>query len=493
MVPSRVRHAVSFAFSRRTVKKSRNDIICRYHSVRIDAVHYCELEEALAERRRRKSRNHEPIDPPAVRLQLLSRTVRENAYCARAVQLLKLPYMTRETCKADLARTVSVLPNLQYVDLPEGFFTGDASCHTLRQELQARCPHIRKMRYDAGSEQSLELLLQRYWVELQILDMSKLRIEPSILRQVLGSLPALHDLTFSDLSWLDDMIFRPAARLPEFPSLRALTLKNVPNITAQGLVRYLSWPQTRSTLTTLTLTDTPGIPVPTLHAVLQAAPYLETLSVTAVVSASLPLDPLPPLASPALRTLHYEITSAPAAHPSLHPPAQSYYQHLTSSLLANALPALRALYVRDPDFPESLTLAPPIVPFADNGGFGGGFGGGFAQPLEVFSKGLDELDWVFTSVTPPEAPGRRGSLSGGRPLSSYSASKGLGPQWGGEARKSIVVGNGFGGFLAVPAEESERPRSAGNWGGNGSGGGVRASWMSGGGRERRASRVDLWR
>ena len=130
------------------------------------------------------------------------------------------------------------------------------------------------------------------------------------------------------------------------------------------------------------------------------------------------------------------------------------------------------------------------MPFADNGGGGGG---GFAQPLEVFSKGLDELDWVFTSVTPPEAPGRRGSLSGGRPLSSYSASKGLGPQWGGEARKSVVVGNGFGGFLAVPVEESERPRSAGSWGGKGSGGGVRGSWMSGGGRERRGSRVDLWR
>ena len=72
--------------------------------------------------------------------------------------MLKLPYMTRETVKGDLARTVAALSNLRYVDLPDGFFTGDPSCLPLRQELQARCPDIRKMSYHSGLEDALELL-----------------------------------------------------------------------------------------------------------------------------------------------------------------------------------------------------------------------------------------------------------------------------------------------------------------------------------------------
>ncbi|KAI7699460.1 hypothetical protein KC353_g16457 [Hortaea werneckii] len=175
--------------------------------------------------------------------------------------------------------------------------------------------------------------------------------------------------------------------------------------------------------------------------------------------------------------------------------------------------------------------------------------GTFNQTLEVFSKGLDELEWVFTSITPAApfptggpgsslssaSPHRRGSSTGGRPLSAISASRGLGPQWaqggfGGEARKSVMVGNGFGGFLAVPQEEVPRPlTSDGNGGGSGggrtrwgsfgsstggspgggdggAGGGSRLSSflkpppslgnspMAGGrGHERRGSRHDLWR
>ncbi|OCK81013.1 hypothetical protein K432DRAFT_381719 [Lepidopterella palustris CBS 459.81] len=467
-----------------------------YHSVRIDAVHYCELEEIYTERRRRNTRNHEPIDPPAVRLQLLSRTVRENAYCAAAVQFLKLPYMTRETCKADLARTVSVLPNLRYVDLPDGFFTGDTSSHTLRQELQARCPHIRKMKYNAGSEQSLELLLYRHWQELEVMEVSKLQIEPTLLRQVLGILPNLKHLTLADLPWMNDSIFQSTSRIPNFPAMRTLTLKNVPNLTHQGLVQYLSRPETRESLTTLNLKDCTGIPVSNLHSVFWAASHLENFSIVLSATSSLSLEPLPPLASITLRTMHYEITSASSNQHSLYPPAYSYYQYLTNSLMSNSLPGLRTLYVRDHDFPETLTLAPPVVPFADSPQYPSR---GFQQELQVYTKGLDELEWVFTSVTPADEYGRRGSLSGGRPLSSYSASKGLGPQWGGEARRSIVVGNGFGGFLAVPVPDEERPRSAGSWavpGKNGGAGGARSSWMSGGGgreRERRGSRVDLWR
>ncbi|KAJ9664470.1 hypothetical protein H2201_005218 [Coniosporium apollinis] len=452
-----------------------------YTSVRIDAVHYCELEEVLAENRRRKSRHGEPIDVPGLRLQLLERTLRENHYLGPAVQLLKLPYMTRETHKATLARTVSCLPNLRYVDLPDGFFNGDPATHTLRQELQARCPDIRKMKYEAGSEQTLEMLLQRYWQNLEILELTRLRIEPTLLRRVIDSLPNLIELRLAELPWLGDNIFQVTPTLPNFPPLRKLALKQIPHITADGLTNYLNHEEIRESLTSLTLENT-GVTVPGLRSVMWAASSLQHLTIIESVTQSLPLDPLPPLQSISLQTMHYEITSAAEPFSALQQPSDSYYTYLTQSLLSHSLPALRSLYVRDLDFAENLLLAPPSAPFA--AGRPSGPPRGFSQPLEVYAKGPnDEQDWIFTEVTPPNVPGHRGSMSGGRPLSLYSASQGLGSQWGGEARKSIVVGNGFGGFLAVPSEEPQRPRSSGG-----------QSWYRGSGEhQRKGSRADLWR
>ena len=470
----------------------------RYNSIRIDAVHYCEIEEFYAEQRRRKSRNNEEIDVPSMRLQQLCQSVRDNQYLGQRVRLIKLPYMTRESCKADIARVVSGCPNLQFVDLPDGFFSGDASCQLLRQELQARCPHIRKMKYNEGGEQSFETLLHGYWQELLVVELNRVQLEPSILRQVFGMLPRLNELILSGVSWMNDSTFHNAPGIPPFPALESLKLEKVHGITAAGLAQYLSSPMCGNRLRTLIIKSCHGIPVAALHMVLQVAKNLRTLEYTATVSAALPLEPLPPMASRTLRKLNYEIISNSANH--VYSPGASCYQYLANSLMANCLPALRQLYVRDPDFPEILTLAPPIRPFSETPP------PMFNQPLEVYSKGLDELDWIFTSIIPPETSGRRASLSGGRPLSSYSAHKGLGPQWGGEARKSIVVPNGFGGFLAVPADDA-RPKSAGghappkpgfghgysNSLGGGTGEFPRASWMTHAGREKRASRADLWR
>ncbi|KAF2685046.1 F-box domain-containing protein [Lentithecium fluviatile CBS 122367] len=459
-----------------------------YRSVRIDAVHYCELEEVYAEQRKRKSRGGDEVDPPTMRLLQLCRTVRDNHHIGGRVRFLKLPYMTRESCKADLARTVSVCPNLEYIDLPDGFYNGDASCHTLRHELQARCPHIRKMKYNEGGEQALESLLQGYWQELRIVEMNNVKVEPSLLRQVFGILPWLCEVSFSNLAWANDSTFQSVPGIPDFPALDTLKLERIPSLTAEGLAQYLSNPACRDTLRTLKIKDCAGIPVSSLHIILHAATNLETLEYTATAATPLPIDPIPPLASRSLCKLNYEIISTNTNQ--LYSPSASCYQYLTTSLMSNSLPHLRQLYVRDPDFPESLTLAPPLRPFADAPP-----SRGFTQPLEVFSKGLDELEWIFTSIIPADGYGRRGSMSGGRPLSSYSASKGLGPQWGGDARKSVVVPNGFGGFLAVPADH-ERPRSAGNLspshGHSQSLGeaGIRASFM---GHQKRSSRADLWR
>ncbi|EOD46808.1 Vps54-like protein [Neofusicoccum parvum] len=433
-----------------------------YKCVRIDAVHYCELEEILTQNRRRKSR-HETTDVPTARLQLFARTVRANQYLAETVELLKLPYMTRETSKADLARTVSVLPNLRYVDLPDGFYSGDLGSHTLRQEMQARCSNIRKMKYDAGAEQLFEMLLQGYWQRIEILELNRLKVEPMTLRRIIACLPSLVELKISESPWLNDSVFASAPNVVEFPALERLKLDEMPGITAKGLCTYLSHRENSTRLNYLSLAST-GVTVDELHTVLSAAPYVRELAITATVSTSLPMQARPPLRSLMLRTLYFEITSASNAFQGLQPPHSSYYAYLITSLLTNSLPSLK-------DLSRGLT-----------------------QPLNIYAKGLDELDWIFSTFQPAEEPGRRGSFSGGRPLSAYDASRGLGPQWGNDNRKSVVVGNGFGGFLAVPADMPERPKSAGSWTkGNQSGGHFKGHSRADSYNFKRASRADLWR
>ncbi|KAF2858557.1 hypothetical protein K470DRAFT_221031 [Piedraia hortae CBS 480.64] len=480
-----------------------------YTSVRIDAVHFCALEEELAEKRKKSVKHFrknsslvEPGEVPAARLSLLCRTVRANDQLAHQVLLLKLPYMTRETCKGDLARTVAALPNLRYVDLPDEFFTGDPNCLPLRQEVQTNCPNIRRMSYKKGSEEYLQMLARPHWKRLEVLELQGLAVEPSIVRIVLASLANLRSLTLSNLPWLDDEIFRDAG-LPAFPPLQDLTLKVTPNVTAQGLVTYLETSRNRETLVRLSLEET-GVLVTELNQVLWAASQLRHLSVQETVSKSLTLtmSQLPPLASISLKTLHYEITSAEDVH-SLQKPAESYYAYLISSLHQNALPGLQSVFVRDPNFAELLVLPAPPGEKAKAGP-----SGGMAQTLEVFSKGIDELEWVFSLIRPPPPSGNngstmnRGSMAGGRPLSAYSASRGLGPQWshggfGGEARKSVVVGNGFGGFLAVPQEEMPRPRTADSSKSGSSRRSLSTSFLKppteGFHHERRQSRHDLWR
>lgn len=547
-----------------------------YKSIRIDAVHYCALEEDLAEKRKKGNKkghkfgksNNGPVDPveiPNLRLQLLARTVRLQPQLAGVVQMLKLPYMTRETAKGDLARTVAALSNLRYVDLPDGFFTGDPSCLALRQELQARCPDIRKMSYRAGSEEALELLAQRHWQSIEILELGGLAVEPTTLRIVLASLPTLHELTMSDIDWLDDTIFISSpGQLPEFPALQALKLIDVPQLTAKGLKSYMESPVNRSSLQSLTL-DRTGVKVSELSPILWAASSLLHLSVTETVTKSLALSTkdIAPLTSISLKTLHYEISSHEDVH-GLQKPAESYYAYLASSLHQNALPALETLYVRDQTFPDLLLIPeamPPLPPLpratsalggpgsdfgslksvpsnlsatpSSNSGSGkplpsmngsrlspspipGAVGGGFNQTLEIFSKGIAELEWVVTAISPPSPVSsrkRQGSAaSASRPLSAYTAAQGLGPQWarggfGGEARKSVIVGNGFGGFLAIPQDEAPRPVSAnGRWGSisstvsRGTDGSEKGGWLrpptvfaDAERREKRASRRDMWR
>ncbi|TVY19689.1 hypothetical protein LARI1_G002637 [Lachnellula arida] len=476
--------------------------------IRLDAVHYCELETVLAEKRKHRSRlnrNAEPEDTAQARLRLLCRTLREDmGGFALKVQYFKTPYMQRETSKPDLARTAAVCPNLRYMDLPEGFFMDDPSCNTLKQEFIGRCPDIRKMSYMGGSERSLELLAGgNLWRNLEVLELSRLNMDPTILRQALGSLPQLRALKVTNMTPFTDRLFQHSEYLPPFPPLTELIFEKTPNVTADGLATYLFRSDVQNALKTLSLKET-GVHPSTLQQVLATAPKLEHLSITEDVTSSIPTG-IPSLTSTSLLKLHYEITDAPSSN-SYANTKTSYYDYLTSSLLSHGLPSLLELYVRDPDFPETLVdLAPPRAPFStdpdnfvppnpflpraqspSNPRFSSNnpfaklqqSGQGMHQDLVVYSKGLDEMEWNFSRVKTAAAHGRRGSASASRPVSSYGLGDNMGKSWGHGARRSVIVGNGFGGFLAIPADGEGRPSSSGS-------GSVGAG--------KRGSQYDMWR
>lgn len=396
------------------------------------------------------------------------RSVRESQGLGNMVLSLRMPYMTREANKANIARTISVLPHLRFVDLPTGLYSDEPSCAALKQELMVRCPDIRRMTYRHGAEGSFARLPgSGLWVNLEKLELVGLQIEVGILRNGLASFPQLRDLTLDDLPWLDDVAFAVNGSFPPIPPLKQLTIRDSSRVTASGLSAYLSSPSNQTALQSLTLAST-GVLPSTLHQILSAAPQLQSLSIVQEVSRSFPGDQIPPMTSGSLRLLHYEITSETENH-GLTPVAGSYYTYLISSLMSRSLPALRDLYVRDAQFPDTLPLAPPPRLF------GGGENGpqavdrGLSQPLNVYSKGLDELEWNFTPYDPETSFGCSGTRT--RPVSFQEAQ--LSRSWGGDARKSVLVGNGFGGFLAVPADDDERPKSSGG--------------------SKRASRQDLWR
>lgn len=419
--------------------------------------------------------------------------------------------MLRESNAPLLARTIAVLPNLKYVDLPEGLFMDDPAHHTLKLEVQARCPGLRKMTYLAGSERSLETLSRgNVWPNLEVLELGRINMDPAVLRHVLAALRYLRAVKASDCRMLDDDFFRYNDTLPAFPALEELVLTDVPRVTASGLVAYLARDDVKRSLKVLTLSNT-GVHPTALHDVLAHAPHLTTLSITEQVDSPFPSHgvPIPPLTNWALETLRYEITAAPGASAYASTTA-GYYNYLASSLFAGGLPRLAAIYVRDQTFPDLLLGLPPPMPgFAGSpqrpssagstGMFNGGSGGlspssagGFSNPtarfssnnpfasafnsprgpgmlslnqtLEIFTKGDDDLDWGSTRMDPFDAyggagagrrgHGRSGSTASGRPLSSYGLSDvGAGWQAGGGARMSVIQGDGHGGFLSVPGDK----------------------------------------
>ncbi|KND93752.1 hypothetical protein TOPH_01663 [Tolypocladium ophioglossoides CBS 100239] len=490
-------------------------IVVLYHSVRIDPVHYCKLEAFLAEKRKKTSRfdrNGIPEDPALARLRLLRRTVRDDpTRIGKLVQFLKTPYMIRESCHVELAQTIAVLPNLRYVDLPEGMFSDEPNYATLRLEVQARCPNLRKMTYVRGSERSFSMLASgRVWTCLEVLDLDRVDVNPMILRGVLGSLTRLRALKVTETPSFSDEVMSSDNGLPPLPALEELVLKDTPRMTTAGLVEYLSWYEAQKTLRVLTLKDT-GVQPWRLQEILAMAPALRTFAIQAKVSEPFPSAEAPqPLASKRLRTLRFEISGTSRAGPYATP---GYYSYLASSILSGNLPRLRRLYVQDEDFPDKLSgLPPPNAMFAGSGARRGSsssntspralrvapaapksplspsFSRSFSPPspprqpvpplrnpnrfssnnpfakraaphpptqtLEVYTKTDEYGKWNFARVDPFTGAGA-GPARDQRPVSSYGlAADVAGQGWDqGEARRSVMIGNGTSGFLAVPGGE----------------------------------------
>ncbi|EQL02023.1 F-box domain protein [Ophiocordyceps sinensis CO18] len=427
-------------------------ITVMYHSVRIDPVHYCKLEAYLAEKRKKTSRfdrNGIPEDPALARLRLFRRTVRDDpTRIGKLVQFLKTPYMIRESCHVELAQTIAVLPNLQHVDLPEGMFSDEPNYATLRLEVQARCPNLRKMTYVRGSERSFSMLASgQVWPYLEVLELDRLDVDPLVLRAVLASLTRLRALKVTETPSFSDEVMASDDGLPPLPALAELVLKDAPRMTTAGLVEYLSWYETQRALKVLTVKDT-GVQPARLQEILSMAPALRTLAIQAKVSEPFPNieDPLP-LASTQLRTLRFEMSPGlvsqmspvPMGHMSPSPPRRRRVPSMSVSVSSHKR-------------------------FSSNNPFAQRAGPPPTQTLEVFTKSDEFGTWNFSRVDSilgprPGAGAGAGTMPGARPVSSYGlAADVAGQGWDrGEARRSVMIGDGVGGFLAVPGAGDAGP------------------------------------
>ena len=437
------------------------EVVLRYHDVRIDAVHYCEREAELIAKRKGKPFNGRIggfRDPPQERLQLFCRTVRENNRLAHQVKSLKTPYMTREMCKADLARIVSVLPNLCHVDLPDGFFSDSPSSSTLKRELQTHCPSIRRMKYVAGAEESFASLAQtRHWRLLEDLELCRLGTDTAILLHVLQSLPALCTLELADLvSFGDNALMASPANDP-LPPLNKIKLKGLKNVSVNGLTTYLSRQDVSLTMTSLTISDT-GIQPSSLHLILASCPKLRAVHLSETVRRPFPIAPIPLLSSRFLRTLNYEISVGSSDQHIPKSASESYYRYVAKSITDGLLPALTHLYALSTSLPAMLLqLSNPELTGSSLSTVQSTQKLRLKHALNLYTKAVSELEWNLTSIDPESSPDHSRSSAITRPLSMYRAPH-LSPQWRDKGRESVMVGNGFGGFLTVPTQD-EGPTS----------------------------------
>ena len=355
---------------------------------------------------------------------------------------------------SDLARIISVLRNLRFVDLPDALYGGDSSADILKEEIQ-RCTELRQMKYMSGAEGNFESLAHLgQWKNLEALELSHLAVESSTVVQVLASLGSLQHLKMEDLQLLDDTFFTTSLSNPSLPPVTNMALQDIPNITVAGLVEYLSQTHAGESLATLSLRNT-GILPAGVPQILSAAPRLFKLQIMESVSRVHPSAKTPTLASRSLRILHYEISNTNSSSPQgLQKPADSYYTYLSNSILSGSLPSLSDLYALSPTLPTLLLPAPQPALTSGTSTRTGAVPPPLAlnrfPPLNLYTKSVSEMEWQLTIIVPPTVADRRGSVITVGPESLLTESP-LSPGWRNKGRESVMVGNGFGGFLAVPS------------------------------------------
>ena len=405
--------------------------IFRYANVRIDAVHFCgEFELGGASRKKSRSagrRARDEGDPARQRLILFSRTVREQSRLAQRVITLRIPFTTRETCKADLARAVSNLHQLRYVDLPEAVFSSPSS-NVLKIELQAACPELCSLKFTSGSDATFEMLGQgRLFPRLENITLCDLGVDANVLVLILVGLPALSTLHVSGLPQLNDRALSAGVHLP---ALHMLELSHMPHLTVDGMAAYVSRPEVGKMLKRLILSDT-AISVADIYKILNLSENLETLHITQTVSRPLPFQ-LPPLVSSSLKRLHFAISTASKQSHNMTSPSESYYTYLRNSVLDGHLPSLIHLYALSTGLPSMLQQqSRHFRP---------------SHPFFLYTKSVAELEWDLTVIDPAAVTSTKSET---RPLSLYNppAPSTFGNQ------TSLMTDDGFGGehlsFLIV--------------------------------------------
>ena len=417
-----------------------------YRSIEIGVVHYCDREDKPSTKR--KMKHGEPEDASIARLRLLTQSVRANPWLASQIRYLKLPRMAKQSATADLARIVSVLPNLWYVDLPDGLYQDQPSCMTLKNELFMRCPEIRRMTYRSGAEGTFSTLApSKHWSHVKVLSLEGMAVDPSLIVTTAASLLHLRDLTLDNLPLVDDSLFTDDVGGMRLPPVHHLHLLNLTNISTKALAAYLQRTEVQEMLTHLTVLDS-SIAPSEIHLLMAAAPHLETFHLSATVSKPLLSSQVPPLASGSLQRLTFEILDHDSLRNMAQPPAQSYYNYLCTSIAAGHLPGLRTLFALSDSIPM-LLMPPPSAPFARDGS---STAPKLRHELRVHTKTIAENDWELTIISPPSVHNRRGSRTATRPISLYADPQ-INAAYAHRPKDSVMVSNGWGGFLAVPSHE----------------------------------------
>jgi hypothetical protein len=388
---------------------------------------------------------------------LLTNALRENPSLAAVVEYIKLAYNFREYHRGHTARLAQTCPNVRFVDVGDSFYQASQDTELLRSELEVNCSRLSMMKFSKGSAGYFHRLANRNpWKFLETLTLEDIKVDQQTFRKVIAALPALYKLVLHSLEGVSDEVFTVAAGVPDFPAIPEIEFHDMPEITAAGLVKYLSGHVASPAVKTLTLRYT-GVEIETLHYLLAATSRLRSLTIIDRVEKPLPLKQPPIIRSSSLQTLHYEIKEdaydAPVAHP-----AESYHAYLANSILGGGLPELVTIYTLDQQMVFRLNTTSLAHPRSNR------VEGPSRELVSSMAPDTMSLDhaleiylmagrgWDFSTIK-RDAEYNDTVIPRERPISSFNASMST------RAHRRIMAPNGSGGYQLVPPDPNPRSSS----------------------------------